>query len=250
MQTVELSRLKLRPGQRVLDAGCGGGRHLTAAFALPGVQVVGLDINWDDLCRCRENLRSHGRVNEHELPEARAVPAGSNDPAPEWLIVRSTLTALPFRDDSFQAVICSEVLEHIADNELAIQELVRVLKPGGSMVVSVPRFFPERICWALSTAYHQEPGGHIRIYRKGQLLAAFKRFGLIPLFINYKHALHSPYWWLKCIVGHRNDRSPLVRLYRRFLEWDIMKRPVWTSFLEKMLNPLVGKSIVFYLRKG
>lgn len=250
MQTVELSRLKLKPGQRVLDAGCGGGRHLTAAFDQPGVRVVGLDLNWEDLCSCRENLKNRGKGQEQQLPETQAFRPGLNQPAPEWLIIKSSLVALPFRDESFHAVICSEVLEHIPDNELAIRELVRVLKPGGRLVVSVPRFLPERICWAISRAYHQEPGGHIRIYRKGELLAVFQRLGLNAVFINYKHALHSPYWWLKCLVGHKNDRSRPVNLYRRFLEWDIMKRPVWTALLEKILNPVVGKSIVFYLRKG
>ncbi len=250
MQTVELSRLNLKPGQRVLDAGCGGGRHLMAAFALPGVRVVGLDLNWEDLCSCRKNLINSGYGGQQQLPEVQSSRAGLNEAAPEWLIVQSSLIGLPFRDESFDAVICSEVLEHIAANEIAIRELVRVLKPGGMLAVSVPRFLPERICWAISRAYHQEPGGHIRIYRKKELLAALKRAGLTLLFINYKHALHSPYWWLKCIVGHKNDRNRLVNLYRRFLEWDIMKRPRWLSLLDKMLNPLVGKSIVFYLCKG
>jgi SAM-dependent methyltransferase len=165
-------------------------------------------------------------------------------------VARADVTCLPFRDASFDVVVCSEVLEHIADNRLAAAELSRVLKPGMHMVVSVPRFLPERICWALSRAYHEEPGGHIRIYRKRELRHLLEDTGATCWRIRYRHALHSPYWWLRCLVGHKNEKFPLVRLYRRFLEWDILSGPPLTRFLEKLLNPLMAKSIVYYLRKG
>ena len=167
-----------------------------------------------------------------------------------WMIARADATKLPFKDNSFDVVICSEVLEHIPENRAAIAELVRVLKKGKKLVVSVPRFLPERICWALSPAYHNEPGGHIRIYRKKELLSLLEDAGTTCWSVRYKHALHAPYWWLKCLVGHKNDTSRAVNLYRRFLEWDIIKRPAWIRMMDKMLNPLIAKSIVFYLNKG
>jgi hypothetical protein len=68
--------------------------------------------------------------------------------------------------------------------------------------------------------------------------------------INYKHALHSPYWWLKCLVGLKKEDHPLVKYYRKFLEWDIMKKPRSVRMLEDFLNPIMGKSIVYYLKKG
>jgi hypothetical protein len=68
--------------------------------------------------------------------------------------------------------------------------------------------------------------------------------------IRYRHALHSPYWWLRCFVGHKNEASVPVRLYKRFLEWDIVHHPALTRILDKMLNPLLAKSIVYYMRKG
>ncbi len=235
MLTVDLNRLNLKPGDRLLDAGCGTGRHVCEAFRIQGVDVTGVDLRWEDLCRAATTLylmrgqigNGHGRC----------------------LISRADVTRLPFRNDTFDAVICSEVLEHIPDNRAAIAELVRILKPGRDLAVSVPRFLPERICWALSEAYHREPGGHIRIYRKRELQGLLEAAGTHCVDVRYKHGLHSPYWWLKCLVGHKNESALPVNLYRKFLEWDIMRRPKWVRMVEGILNPFIAKSIIFYLKK-
>ncbi|HEU4423654.1 MAG TPA: SAM-dependent methyltransferase, partial [Pilimelia sp.] len=64
------------------------------------------------------------------------------------------------------------------------------------------------------------------------------------------HALHSPYWWLKCLFGVDNERALLPRLYHRLLVHDIMRHPWWTRTTERLLNPLLGKSLVIYLHKS
>jgi hypothetical protein len=66
---------------------------------------------------------------------------------------------------------------------------------------------------------------------------------------HHAHALHSPYWWLKCAVGPSNDSHPLVAKYRKFLEWDIIEGPRSTRIAEKILNPVLGKSFVVYATK-
>ena len=236
MLTVDFQKLHLKPGNRVLDAGCGTGRHVCEAFRTGGVDVVGIDLKWEDLCKAATTL--------YLMREAEGGGQG------RCLISRADVTTLPFRDEVFDAVICSEVLEHLADNRAAIGELVRVLKPGGNLVVSVPRFLPERICWALSEAYHHEPGGHIRIYRKKELQTLLEAAGTTCRGIRYKHGLHAPYWWLKCMVVLKDEKNILVQYYKKFLEWDIMKKPVFTRALEEILNPFLGKSIVLYLKKG
>jgi SAM-dependent methyltransferase len=164
--------------------------------------------------------------------------------------VSGDATSMPFGDGAFDRVIAAEVLEHILDDQQAMNELARVLRPGGLAAVTVPAFLPERICWGLSSEYHDTPGGHVRIYTRVELEAKLARAGLTALWHHHAHGLHSPYWWLKCAVGVRNDKHRLAAAYHRLLVWDIMRRPAATRIAERALNPLIGKSLVVYAVKS
>jgi hypothetical protein len=123
------------------------------------------------------------------------------------------------------------------------------LKPGGILAVSVPRTVPEAVCWALSRAYRSTPGGHVRIYRRSELLRLLEARGYRVTGSHFAHGLHAPFWWLKCVVGLDNDDAWPVRLYHRLLVWDLMRRPLVTRLADRVLNPLIGKSVVFYAVK-
>jgi SAM-dependent methyltransferase len=235
MVTVEFDRLKVRPGFKILDIGCGFGRHTCAAYRLPKVITIGADLKFEDLIEARERLKLHDRLGEH----------GGG----VWGLTAADVVRLPFKDDDFDLVICSEVLEHIQNYLQAIREIIRVLKPGRNLVVSVPRYWPERICWALSTDYHMAEGGHLRIFNPKQLITDLQDAGVELWARHYAHSLHTPFWWLKCLVGPNREDSRPVNLYHRFLTWDIMNQPRTTRFLDNLLNPILGKSIVVYFRK-
>lgn len=236
MITVDFRRLKIRPGTRLLDVGCGSGRHMAEAYGFKDVAVTGVDRSTADLARARERLALHRQWGAHD--------GGC------WSVAAADIARLPFADEYFDRIICAEVLEHIPNDVRAIREILRVLKPEGILAVSVPRFWPEQICWWLSPAYRTEPGGHVRIYRRRDLIRRFQGAGAQWLSRHYAHGLHSPFWWLKCLVGLSQDHHPLVRFYHRFLVWDLMAQPPLTRRLEAWLNPVLGKSEVLYFRKN
>jgi SAM-dependent methyltransferase len=239
--TVRLDALDLRPGNRVLDLGCGDGRHTRGIRLLPGITTVALDIGEKEVATAAESLRAM------EGPDASPVSASLE--AGPWLVIRGDGYRLPFGDASFDCVIVSEVLEHLREDDQALREVSRVLRPGGRLAVTVPRWWPERVCWALSAEYPNSEGGHVRIYRRRALTAKLAAHGYAVDARHHAHALHSPFWWLKCAVGLENESSLLVRAYHRFLVWDLMKRPRLTRTLERLLDPVLGKSVAFYARK-
>jgi ubiquinone/menaquinone biosynthesis C-methylase UbiE len=236
MLTAKYERLGLQQGDKVLDLGCGFGRHAFEA-ARRGASVVALDAGRDEVNGVAAMFLA--MVEAGELAEG-SIHAN---------VVQGDALHLPFPDGAFDRVICSEVLEHIPDDLSAMSELARVLRPGGTMAITVPRFGPELVNWALSDEYHNVPGGHIRIYRRSVLAERLTSTGMVVTGHHYAHGLHSPYWWLKCYVGTTNDEHPLVKRYHQLLVWDIMKKPALTRYAEQVLSPLMGKSLVLYLKK-
>jgi SAM-dependent methyltransferase len=234
--TVDYGRLGVEAGDRLLDIGCGFGRHAYQAARL-GAEVVAFDAGAAEV---RNVLDTFGAmIVADEIDPVRARVGA----------VQGDALALPFGDGSFDRIIASEVLEHIPADEAAMAELARVLRPGGTMAVTVPRAGPEFVNWALSDEYHSVPGGHVRIYRRGELVNRLEGTGLRAVGHHHAHGLHAPYWWLKCLVGTTNDTHPAVSAYHRLLVWDIEKAPMLTRYSERLLNPLVGKSLVVYLVK-
>jgi len=229
MLTVDFGQFPISSADRVLDLGCGFGRHAFEA-ARRGGNVIAVDRSAEELQQVNALFAAMRAQGE--------IPVGTITRA-----VRADLLALPFPDDYFDVVMASEVLEHIPDDERAMAEIARVVRPGGRVAVTVPRWWPERICWALSSEYHDVEGGHVRIYRGDELAHRLTRAGLAVTGSHHAHALHAPYWWLNCALGQQSVPS---RLYHRLLVWDIVRRPLLTRVTEQALNPVLGKSLVMY----
>jgi len=236
MLTVDYERLDLHAGDRLLDIGCGFGRHSYEALRR-GADVVSSDFALPELVEV--DALASAMEAEGELPDGVSSTSCNSD-----------VTRLPFPDDSFDRIIASEVLEHIDDDTGALAELTRVLRPGGTLAATVPAALPERVCWALSDEYHapKVEGGHVRIYGRGQLAEQMTTAGLIVVDSHRAHSLHTPFWWLRCAVGPQNDvdSNPLTKAYNRFLTWDIMSQPTATKVADRILNPVLGKSLVVY----
>jgi len=240
MLTVDYRRLGLQPGELVLDLGSGPGRHAFETMRR-GARVVLCDYDTGELAQARTLAAAMADAGEVAAPVDRIMATAQGDGV-----------FLPFPDDTFDRIIAAEVLEHIPDDEGAIGELHRVLKPGGVIATTIPAWFPEKVCWALSEEYHAPhvPGGHVRIYTENELRRKLRAAGLKPGDAHHAHSLHSPYWWLRCAIDpQHSDDHPLVKAYLKLLTWDIVERPLVTRIADKVLNPVLGKSLIVYSRK-
>ncbi|MDG2461386.1 MAG: class I SAM-dependent methyltransferase [Luminiphilus sp.] len=233
MLTVDLNRLSLRPGQLFLDIGCGEGRHTLAAHRVPGVYALGLDLSVKDLSTAISRI---GDMAPHS-PQGE-VAFGVGD-----------ATTLPIADETVDAVVASEILEHIPNYLVVLEEVWRVLKPGGHFCLSVPRQWPEWVCWKLSEGYRNTPGGHIRIFDAMHLRREVERNGFSFMGRGSAHALHVPFWWLKCLFWRSEKEHRLVTAYHKLLVWDLLRRPWITRVFDALLNPVMGKSVVLYFSK-
>ena len=237
MDTVDYRRFDLTSGHRLLDLGCGFGRHAFGALRR-GADVVAYDLGRSELAEVRNMVAA--------MRDAGEVPVGALGTS-----VGGDARRLPFADGSFDRIIAAEILEHIDDDGAVTAELARVLRPGGVLAVTVPSWGPEKLCWLLSEDYHAPAvaGGHVRIYTLRRLQELLREAGLMALHRHRAHALHSPYWWLRCAVGPGDDNHRLVRAYHRLLCWEIERRPLIARVAERLLRPLIGKSVVLYAVK-
>lgn len=236
METINIAALPISAGTKVLDVGCGEGRHTHAVcWHFPKAFALGVDLNLTDLTRAA----SKGCAFFDALKRPNTCTYSLADG-----------THLPFASASFDVVICSEVLEHVPNYMAMLAEIERILKPSGTLALSVPRAWPERICWWLSHEYHQVPGGHLRIFNAKRLEAQVAALGFNLQQHYFAHALHSPYWWLRCLLWRHGPNTWLCRTYHRVLVWDLLQKPWITQRLERLLNPIMGKSIVWCFTKN
>lgn len=231
MLTIDYSLLGIKGGERVLDVGCGEGRHSWEACKTANCLVYALDIEVGGLNKARYMFQEMDKRGESRG---------------RWILIKGDTMSLPFKDATFDKIICSEVLEHIPDDQQSIRELVRVLKDDGIIAISVPTYLPEAICWKLSRDYHDQPGGHIRIYKTSELVAPLRQNNLHLYATRHKHALHSIYWILRCLFGVNKEKALIPSLYYKFLVWDIKTKSKPIRLLEDFLNHFFPKSMVFY----
>ncbi|MCA8973493.1 MAG: class I SAM-dependent methyltransferase [Planctomycetes bacterium] len=154
----ELDRaLGTSTGRRVLEIGCGAGGFLGPLQRYG--DVTGLDIDHEYIAFCKD--RGFGNVL-----------CGSG-------------YELPFADGAFDLVCLFDTIEHIPDDEQALHEVLRVLRPGGAVFVSVPAY---QWLWSQNdvTAHHH------RRYTASRMRRVLRRAGLVPARISYFNTILLP----------------------------------------------------------
>ena len=115
-------------GKKVLDAGCGGGRNAIAMAQLGAAEVYGIDIGRQGIVNASQRAAGFGNVEFRE----------------------ASILEIPFEDETFDFVWCAGVLMITDDEDQALDELTRVLKPGGLMYLLV--YADEGMRWPLINA--------------------------------------------------------------------------------------------------
>lgn len=231
--TVDLRRhLPLETGDLVLDVGCGPGRH-TSEICLWDCRLLGIDVSRQDLKVARYLLAYKRWAHE-------AVGTGD--------FVQADAQRLPLKDALFDKIVCTEVLEHVPDDFAVVRELVRVLKPGGLLAVSVPSYWPETVFSTLSPRYRPSVG-HVRVYPRGTVEKMLREAGIEVYAHRLRHSVQALYYFILCTFGVDNEGFPVTRLFQKLvdLHYGLRARPL--EWLEAALNLVLGKEHVFYGRK-
>lgn len=142
----EIKKLMGENKNSVLDIGTSTGTNLRMLKSLGFNNITGVDSNSDAIRYCKEK----------EF----------------YNMIEGTILNLPFEKDSFQLVLATDILEHVKDDSKAVKEIVRVLKPGGIALITVPTF-PS--LWGIQDV----AGQHYRRYKRKELMNLLRTNGLL-----------------------------------------------------------------------
>jgi len=231
---VDFDLLAPPPQGTLLDVGCGPGALL---YRVRGRvrQTVGLDLSDEVLRQAKTAFQQRQTATDGALAT----------------FVLGDGTRLPFRNASFDSILCTETLEHVPDDAAVLSELARVLKPGGRLAVSVPDTLPEVIQRRLAPWSGSWPGGHLRIYGRRTILQRIERAGLRPYLTRWRHSLEAIYWILLFMI----DGSPWLKTWadRKLNDWQqrLRRKPysLFYHFFDDVGNRFLPKSVVIYARK-
>ncbi|MGH7070404.1 MAG: methyltransferase domain-containing protein [Acetobacteraceae bacterium] len=209
----ELGGAKIPPDARILDVGTGTGSNLRMLRDLRYSAVEGLDPSEEAVRWCA--AKGLGRVRQ------------------------GSICNLPFADESFDAVLATDVIEHVEDDGKALSELARIIRPGGTALITVPAF---PALWGLQ----DDVALHRRRYRLRPLVRLALAAGLaVVRAYHFNYLLFIPIWGARQVMrlarsrleSEGQVRGPIIdRLLSAIFTLDILTAP--------RLRPPFGVSIL------
>ncbi len=184
---VNLELLGAGPGGEVVDVGCGDG-GLVELLARAGLRVTGVE----PAAYLRE------RFNARELDPHSAR------------VVEGVVERLPFGDGEVGAAVSTEVLEHVADPDAAMDELHRVLRPGAVVCLSVPTSFTELLFWRLHPDYAAN-ATHVRIFTKPELRRLVETHGFEVVAWEGRNFRSALVWVFHAALRSPSDHAGVIQ---------------------------------------
>jgi ubiquinone/menaquinone biosynthesis C-methylase UbiE len=227
---LDLAALGARPGDRVVDIGCGDG-SLAALLMRVGIHVTGVEPAAYLRDRFREKVL---RID------------------PESAVVEGLADRLPFGDGEVQYAVMTEVLEHVPDPARALQELRRVLAPGGVLCLSVPTSYTELVFWRLHPRY-ADNATHERIFTKPELRRLIEWAGFTVERWEGRNFRPALSWFFHALLRSRADHTGAI-LEHQFVDYGL--EAVWRLLalvgvlraVEAVGNRVWAKSWYIYCR--
>lgn len=229
--SIDLEELDVRPGDRVLDLGCGSGR-----FSLPmlkrGYRMVSADLD-------EPRLKLFHELAHKDNLEGRPT--------------RSDAANLAFETACFDAVVCREMLERIADPAPVMDEIRRVLRPGGRLCIIVPSSHTERWFQWVNPEW-LEMCGHLHVYSRKELTQILEAAGFQVLDVRGRNFFYSLFWFFHTLAKTHHDGTGAIQEH-----WTLAHRiqNFWRRLgngrlkrgIEAIGNLLFPKSYLYYCVK-
>lgn len=228
---INLDLLKLKKGDKVLDLGCSFGEQ-AMRIAKEGLVVYGMD-------KSKEAIRQFKESAKKENVKCMAI--------------EGDIKKIPYADNYFDAVIATEVFEHVQEPEEAINESLRVLRPGGHICISVPTPISERIFKFLHPNWVKN-SEHINIFSKKQISTLLKQVGFGIERIENQNFEWSIFWIIHSFFKTRFDSTgtPLENhkvSVNYFKVWDYIRKFRMEKLFLWFGNKIFPKSYYIYAVK-